>query len=56
MERSERVSEFRLQNIILDGAGEHKGDIVKILQRIEGVNLEFTPPMRNKETEWPKGS
>lgn len=42
--RTERTTGLSLQSIRLDGAGEHKGEIVTVLQRMHGINLEWSPP------------
>lgn len=43
MNHSERLTGEKLQAIRLDGAGEHKREMVSKLQAIEGVRLEFSP-------------
>lgn len=44
MERSERVTVFRLQSMRLDGSGEHKIEIVSVLKRIQGIFIKISPP------------
>lgn len=36
MNRAKKKKIYRLRSIRLDSAGEHKGDIVRILQQIDG--------------------
>lgn len=43
-ERAVRIIGFNVQAIRLDGADEHKGDIIRILKRIDGTILESSPP------------
>ena len=42
--KSERQLNLRLATIRLDGEVEHKGDIREILQNIESITLDFSPP------------
>lgn len=43
MERSERRTGLRLHYIRLEGAGEHKGELVYDMKHIKGIKLERSP-------------
>lgn len=53
MARAERSTGFKLQSIRLDGAGEHKGDIISVLKSVRGILHESSPsyaPQINEPT------
>lgn len=44
IDRSERTIGSKLQSLLLDDAGEQKGEIVSFINIIEGVTIERSPP------------
>lgn len=43
MDRAKRSTKSKLHSIRLDGAGEHISNILKMLHKIEGISIEFSP-------------